>query len=177
MSETDVDIAHTCTSYTSVVLNCKAFGTHKSRTASSSVVIANWDSSVFAGSSTALSGLRAARIEKFYKHTVTINGEVKVHLLVSLSWFKDHPQKHLLRKPVTVWYFDLFQFCGLSPVQLLVSRAVSLVDKLDDFGIICQLLFWSSLLLFSMHVRVYIKLSCHYNYNSTTYKNMYNAHS
>lgn len=132
VSETEVDIAHTCVSYTSVVVNSKAFGTHKSRTASSSIVVANWDSSVFAGSSTALSGLRAARIEKFYKHAVAINGEAKVHVLASLSWFKDHPQKFLLGKPVTVWYFDLFEFCGLAPVQLLVSRAVSLVDKLND---------------------------------------------
>ena len=43
VSQSDIDIAHSCLSYSSVVLNGKMFGTHKSRTAASSVVIANWD--------------------------------------------------------------------------------------------------------------------------------------
>lgn len=112
----------------------KLFGTHKSRTASSSIVIAKWDSRIFEDSS-ALS-LRAARIEKFYKHSVTIKGENKVHLLCFLSWFKDHSECSSFGKPVTVWYFDLFEHCGLVPVQVLFSRAVSLADKLNNESVL-----------------------------------------
>lgn len=128
---TDIDIAHTCSSYSSVVVNGKMFGTHKSRTAASSIAIGKWDSNLPEYSSASLTGLRAARIEKFYKHTATIKGEVKVHLLASISWYKAHPQCQSFGKPVSVWYYDLFEHCGLIPVQFLITRAVSLVDKLN----------------------------------------------
>ena len=52
-------------SYTSVVLKGKLFGSHKSRTASSSIVTAT---NLFPTSELS-SGLRAARIEKLYTST------------------------------------------------------------------------------------------------------------
>ena len=75
--------------------------------------------------------LKAARINKFYKHSVSINNEVKDHIRVSLSWFQEHPQMYSCGKPVTIWYKDIFQTESLIPVQLISSRAVSLVDKLN----------------------------------------------
>ena len=79
----DMHIPQTCYSYTSVVINGRLFGTHKSRTAASSTVIASVDPGLFPTSELS-SGLRAARIEKVYKHSVTVNGELKTHLLAYL---------------------------------------------------------------------------------------------
>lgn len=93
---------------------------------------ANWDSSLFDHPST--SKLRGVRIDKFYKHTVAINGDSEVHLLVSLSWFKPHPKHLIFGKPVTVWYYDLFEFYAIYSlvlVQFIVNRAVGLIGKLD----------------------------------------------
>ena len=93
--------------------------------------MANWDPDVLSAytSNTTLCGLWAARINGFYKHTVLINGKAIAHLLVSLSWFKSHPQHLAFGKPVIIWYYDLFEYCGLVPVQLIVGRTVSLIDK------------------------------------------------
>ena len=46
VSVTEVDIAHTCSSYSSVTVDDKFFGTCKSRTAPSSI-IAQWHSNLF----------------------------------------------------------------------------------------------------------------------------------
>ena len=81
-----------------------------------------------------ISELRATRIEKFYKHTVTIKDEVKVHML---AWYKAHPQSLSFGKPTSVWYYELFEYCGLVPIQFLVTRAVSLVDKLNGESVFC----------------------------------------
>ena len=122
-----IEIAQTCFAYTSLTINGYRFGTHKDRTASSSIVMTYYDPSSFQQCAT----LKAARINQFYKHSVSINNEVKDHILVSLSWFQEHPQRSLCGKPVTIWYKDIFQTDGLIPVQLISSRAVSLVDKLN----------------------------------------------
>ena len=127
----NIDTATTCVRYTSMVVKGCQLGVFKSRFCSSSIVFAKWDSNIF--DSRCISNLRAARIDSFYKHTVTINGNSKAHLLVSLLWYKFHP-KHLdFGKPITVWYCDLFEYYvySLVPVQFIVNRAVGLIDKLD----------------------------------------------
>lgn len=131
VSVTDDDIAHTCSSYALIVFNGKFFGTHNSRSAASSVIIGHWDSNLFKRPTAPSLELRAARIDKLLKHTVTIIGEVKVHLLASLSWYKAHPRNESFGKPTSVWYHDLFEYCGLVPIQLCISRAVTLIDKLN----------------------------------------------
>ena len=88
VSVTEIDIAHTCSSYSSVTLDGTFFGTNKSRSAASSIIIAQWDSSLTMRPSAPISELQATRIDKFYKHTITIKDEVKVHMLASLSWYK-----------------------------------------------------------------------------------------
>lgn len=122
--------------YSHLFVNGKLLGSHKSRTASSSTVIVSWEANLF-GPCSEQSGdviCRAARIQYFCKHTVTINGENKTHMLINLSWFLYHPKKDVFGKPITVWYNNLFEPCGVHtivPVQLVKCRSVSLVDKLD----------------------------------------------
>ena len=81
----------------------------------------------------------AVRINSFCKHTILLDGETKVHLLVSLSWYKYHLKHAECGKPVTIWYHDLFESVGihsLLPVHFLVSRSVCLLDKLDDESVL-----------------------------------------
>ena len=61
------------------------------------------------------------------------------HLLVNLSWFKYHPKNVAFGKPITLWYHDLFEDCGIHsfiPVQFIRSRSASFIDKLDDESIV-----------------------------------------
>ena len=125
---TEENISYTCLSYDHIVLNGKLYGTCNSRTASSSIVIANWVTEILPCSSPL--SLRAARIEKFYKHSVDIGEENKTHLLCLLSWFKPYPQT--ITKPISVWYFDLFDHSSLVPVQVLQSRTISFKEKFND---------------------------------------------
>ena len=53
-------------------------------------------------------------------------------MLASFLFFKAHPQSVSFGKPVSVWYYDLFEYRGLVPIQFLTTRAVSLVDKLNE---------------------------------------------
>ena len=132
VSEADIDVTHTCKSYTSLVLNGKLFGTYKSRTASSSVVFAPLDSNLFpqARLSPSACTSRPARINKFYKHSVFINGEHKVHLLAFVSWFKCHPMCDTYPgKPISLWFDDLYEYCSFIPVSLFGTRAITSLDK------------------------------------------------
>ena len=96
------------------------------------MVMASWNSELFIqGAAAAQLEVRAAKINKFYKHVVTINNEVKIHLLAYLSWFKVHPKNDLFGKPVSVWYYDLYDYCGFVPVQYITSRSLALMDSLD----------------------------------------------
>lgn len=133
----DIDSATTCVKYTSAFYKGQQFGVHKSRFSSSSIVFAKWDSNIF--ESPSISDMRAARINDFYKHSVTINGGSKVHLLVSLSWYKFHPKHLVFGKPVTVWYCDLFEYYdvyNLVPIQFILSRAVGLINSLDGESVL-----------------------------------------
>jgi len=78
---------------------------------------------------------RAARINYFSKHSACINGVNTTHLLANLSWFLYHPSHTSLGKPLTIWYNNLFEPCGLHtllPVHFIKCRAVSIIDKLDQ---------------------------------------------
>ena len=123
----NVEIAQTCFAYKSLTINGYRLSNYKNRSASSSIVMTYYDPSSFQKSAI----LRVARINQFYKHSVTINDEVKSHLLAYLSWYQEHPRSSSHDKPVTIWYQDLFQTNSIIPVQLIDSRAVSLVDELS----------------------------------------------
>ena len=65
VSVTEIDIAHTCSNYSSLTIGGNFFGINKSRSAASSIIIAQWDSNLFKRPThMTLSELRAARIEK-----------------------------------------------------------------------------------------------------------------
>ena len=122
--------------YSHLFVNGKLLGSYKSRTASSCTVIASWDANLFGSCSEESGGdiCRAAGLHYFCKHSATINGENKTHSLTNLSWFLYHPKKDVFGKPITVWYNNLFEPCGVHtivPVQLVKCRSVCLVDKLD----------------------------------------------
>ena len=129
VSEEDI-ITHTCYCYTSLVLNGKFFGTYKSRTASSSVVFASFDSNLFSRAHASPAGV------KFYKHVVSINGENKVHLLASVSWFKPHPLSDTCGKPISLLY-DLYDYCGFIPVKMCCTRAITSLDTFNGVCTIC----------------------------------------
>ena len=59
----------------------------------------------------------------------------KTHLLLSLNWFQHHEKQNCVGTPVTVWEYDLFcdaDVYSFIPVQHVVCKTVSLVDKLDS---------------------------------------------
>ena len=110
--------------YSSVMMGGKVFGSFKSRSKNSSIILAELNGD-----------RRPARINYFAKVTTLIDGISDIQILVCLSWYKHHAQKAICGKPVTVWEHDLFELCSFIPVQQIKSRTVSLVDKLDDvFG-------------------------------------------
>ena len=128
----NVEIAQTCFAYKSLTINGYRLSNYKNKSTSASIVMTYYDPLSFRKCAT----LRAARINQFYKHCVTINNEVKSHLLAYLSWYLEHPKSSSHDKPVTIWYQDLFQANSIIPVQLINSRAVSLVDELSGDSII-----------------------------------------
>ena len=142
VSRSDLTLSTCFTQYSSARINEKLFGTHHTRTTSSSVAIAAWDSSLFGlPSNPCTSSLitRPVRINSFCKHSFSIDGESKTHLLADVSWFKCHPKNTNFGKPTTVWYYDLFESPGIHtflPVQFLQCRAVSLIDTLDNESVL-----------------------------------------
>ena len=123
--------------YSCIVLCNKQLGSHNTRSASSSTIMATWDQQLL-GICCAEGGsrvIRAARINYFCKHTVSINGVNTTHLLAHLSWILYHPSQTSLGKPLTIWYNNLFAPSGmhtLLPVQFIKCRAVSTTDKLAE---------------------------------------------
>lgn len=98
VSRSVLEVTSTYFKYSSVVINGKQVGSHGSRTQSSSVVMATWNSELFGLSNTSanFATCRAARVEYFCKHSFMVNGQSTSSTLVSLSWFKIHPRKLIL---------------------------------------------------------------------------------
>ena len=119
----------------SIKLNGKQLGSYISRSTSSSLVLATWKNELFgtpvaSGVTLSMNPLRAARINFFFLHRITLHGEIYEHLLASLSWFLYHCEHNSKGKPNTVWCHDLFEPVGLHtlvPVQLIKCRVVSRV--------------------------------------------------
>lgn len=89
--------------YSHLFFNGTILGSYKSRTASSSTVIVSWETNLFAPSSeeTGDDICRAARINYFCKHSVTINGEHKTHMLTTFLGLY-HPKKNVFGKPISL---------------------------------------------------------------------------
>lgn len=125
-----IEVSSVCMKFTSVSMYGKQLGSCKSRSASSSIVIVHWNNFLFG--SAYIKSERVACINFFCKHVAVVNGQEKVHLLADLSWYKIHPESDAIGKPVSIWYYDLFESDGiysLLPIQFIKSRSASLIDK------------------------------------------------
>ena len=125
--------------YRSIQMNQKQLGCHKSRSASSSIVMAVWNNQLQPeNDSTCRSDIeyRPTRIEYFARHAIAVDGENQSHVPASVAWFKKHPLQYSCGKPVTVWECDLFEhsYYRLIPVQFILSRTISLIDTVDTHG-------------------------------------------
>lgn len=144
VSRSDLVMSTCYMQFSTARVNGKQLGTHKTHTTSSSIAIATWKQDIFGisnvpGPRASTTLHRAERINYFCQHNVLIDGQNRSHLLVSLSWFKFHPKCYEFGKPLPVWYYDLFESCGihsLIPVQFLQCRSISLVDKLDGESVL-----------------------------------------
>lgn len=64
--------------------------------------------------------------------SLTVDGVHSQAILVSLSWFKKQQKKNECGKPVTILEHDLFDECNFLPVDKILCRTITLVDKLND---------------------------------------------
>ena len=118
---TNHEINATYRKCSSILLGGKILGSFNSRSTNTSIIFAELYEED-----------RPAKIKYFAKVSVVVDGILKIHVLASLQWFNNHPQKNICGKPVTVWESDVFHLCNFLPVHCIKSRSISLVDKLDD---------------------------------------------
>lgn len=133
VSRSAITLSNTYLQYSSITLNGKILGSFKGMYASSSIVIANWNYALFGGSFSSDDVPKTAKIEFFCQHNIMSRGERKSNFLVSLLWFKPHPKNTTFGKPLSVWYYDLFELGGIYdvvPLHFIKCRAISLIDKL-----------------------------------------------
>ena len=138
-SISQVEVCLSYKKYKTLCINNKQLGSYKSRSCSSSVVLAVWPHDLFG---TAYSSLespilqRPVRINYFAHHNIKVNGNTYEHTLMCCSWFQLHPEKDTYGKPVTIWENSLFEtgIYNILPVQFIVSRTVSLVDNIGGLG-------------------------------------------
>ena len=122
--------------YSTVKLGTISLGSYKSRSQTSSVLLAQWNPKLFGLNSATNVGsdyeLRPLQIKYFVKHSMSIRNRTLSHFLVFVKWFKPHPPKNVCGKPVTIWEHELFEHENFIPIQLLRNRTVSVIDHLSD---------------------------------------------
>ena len=100
-----------------------------------------WNNFLFNPSTPIDDELRPARINYFASFYVKVDNEDRPNVIVSVSWFRQHPLKNSCGKPLTVWENDIFEtsICTLIPIQFVNGRTVSLVDivGLSNALIVC----------------------------------------
>ena len=114
-------IASTCRKYLVIGIGGKVYGSYKSRSSNSSIILAMLEAET-----------RPARINYFAKVSILVDGEHCNHIVVCLSWYKHHAQSDKCGKPVTIWEHDLFDLYSFLLVEDITCRTVSLVDKLNE---------------------------------------------
>ena len=97
------------------------YGSNRSRSKNSSIIFADLRGEI-----------RPATITFFDKVLLTVDGIHLQTMFVALNWFKNHPQEYECGKPVTISEHDLFYECNYLPVNKILRRTVTLVDKLND---------------------------------------------
>lgn len=71
---------------------------------------------------------RAGKIKQLIKHSVTIDGEIKTHIMASVHWHKFYPYELGYLSPIQVYYKSNFEEPGLAsfiPVQRLNSQYIA----------------------------------------------------
>ena len=140
VDSSDLEAPSSFHEYSHCCICSRVLGSYMSRSSASSIAMTIWDSEYFGpspGNSTSASGQehRPARINFFAKYAIKIRGELSLHLLVSICWYKHHPLKDNYGKPLSVWECDLYEMPGVHsvvPIQFVHNRAVSLVDRISD---------------------------------------------
>ena len=120
-------------------LHSKHIGSYHSRSRNTATMMVSWNKDLFC--SGLASENRPARINYFAEHNVLINGKLFSHILFSASWFKHRPDpdRNYFGQPVTVWECDIFELFGCHstiPVQLIESRTVSCLYKLNEESVL-----------------------------------------
>ena len=138
VSPSEIEAISSFMKYKHCFMSSKIVGSFKSRSTSSSHVMAHWKSEFFGPSpgNSVPDEVRPAQVNYFAKNSIKIKGQTYTHLLVSLRWFKCHPLKHHYGKPMSVWEHDLFEMPGVHsviPVQFVSSCAVTLLDKIKEY--------------------------------------------
>ena len=107
---TELEVCSTYAKYATMRIKGIVYGSSESRVKNTSIVIAQLEAET-----------RPARIEYFAKVSTVVNGTPSSIIMVSLHFFKRHPEKDLCGKPVTICSIDVIK-----------CRTVSPVDKLTD---------------------------------------------
>lgn len=132
VSSTSITMTSSFRKYKEITLYQRQLGCHRSRSSSSSLVMASWNLTLNGDDEEAV---RPARINYFAEHSVCIDNTWVTHLLFSASWFKTHPKQQDYGKPISLWECDIFEIPGqysILPVQAIKCRTVSLEDKLES---------------------------------------------
>lgn len=123
--------------YKTLSMHGKHIGSFYSRSKNTATMMVSWNKDLFC---TSLSSEdRPARIEYFAQHNALVNGKLFSHLLFSALWFKHRPDRNHFGQPVTVWEHDIFELFGCHstiPVQLIKSRTVSCLYKLNEESVL-----------------------------------------
>ena len=117
---TELEVCSTYAKYATMRIKGIVYGSSESRVKNTSIVIAQLEAET-----------RPARIEYFAKVSTVVNGTPSSIIMVSLHFFKPHPEKDC-GKPVTIWECDMFDFFSICSIDVIKCRTVSLVDKLTD---------------------------------------------
>ena len=139
--DADIEVYSSFKKYYSINVYGKQLGSCRSRSSHSSVVMIKWNNFLFNPSTPIDDELRPARINYFASFYVKVDNEDRPNVIVSVSWFRQHPLKNSCGKPLTVWENDIFEtsICTLIPIQFVNGRTVSLVDivGLSNALIVC----------------------------------------
>ena len=101
-----------------------------------SIVMANSDSDRILPRHFIIPGdplLRACKVNHFMKVSYSFDGQICAHCFAYVSWYREHPSRFLLGKPVQLWCPDLFESHSfLSLDNTYLCQCVHSYFKLSD---------------------------------------------
>ena len=94
--DVDIEVYSSFKKYYSINVYGKQLGSYRSRSSHSSVVMIKWNNFLFNPSTPIDDELRPARINYFASFYVKVDNEDQPNVIVSVSWFRQHPLKTLV---------------------------------------------------------------------------------